>query len=141
MWVSVYAQTYARAANADACIFCHVFFDLGSECSCLLVSCSGTFTCTATRSAHCRWACSTSSRRLSECTSAQSLRNPSYPPPAPLFNLQPFLLGFFGPNGVRRVLVYIRFACMHACLCLYVCVCVCVCMHACMCLYVCVSVC
>ena len=31
MWVSVYAQTHARAANADACIFCHVFFDLGSE--------------------------------------------------------------------------------------------------------------
>ena len=31
MWVSVYAQTHARAANADACIFCHVFFDLWSE--------------------------------------------------------------------------------------------------------------
>ena len=61
---------------------------------------------------------------------------PLSPPHAPLFTLHRFRLGLFGPNGVRRVRVYIRLhACMHACVYMSVYVCVFACMH------VCVSVC
>ena len=31
MWVSVYAQTHARAANADACIFVMCFLTWGAS--------------------------------------------------------------------------------------------------------------